>query len=72
MRFLEKGIDGLMDAPRSGAPQTFTLTQRCELISLACDPPGAEEGASACQTLDELTRAACQKIDGPAMSRSSV
>lgn len=32
-------LQALHDAPRSGAPATFELTDRCELIKLACDRP---------------------------------
>ncbi|WP_170265798.1 helix-turn-helix domain-containing protein, partial [Thiohalocapsa marina] len=31
----------LADAPRSGAPATFTAQQVCSLIALACEPPSA-------------------------------
>jgi len=38
-RFHAKGIGGLEDAPRKGAPTTFTVLQRCEIIAIACDRP---------------------------------
>ena len=33
--------DRLADAPRSGAPATFTAEQICAIIALACEPPSA-------------------------------
>ncbi len=54
-RFLEKGTKGLLDAPRSGSPQTFTLSQHCELIALACDQPQTEGESGGSWTVDELT-----------------
>ena len=38
-RFHAKGIEGLKDSPRPGAPTTFTTLQRCEIIAIACDSP---------------------------------
>jgi len=72
-RFADHGPDGLFDAPRSGAPSKFDVTQRCELIALACDKPEhySLEGVTH-WTLDQLTATAAQRIDGPLMSRSSV
>lgn len=32
-------IERLQDEPRSGAPQTFTAEQWCQIIALACEPP---------------------------------
>jgi transposase len=31
----------LADAPRSGAPATFTAEQVCAIVALACEPPAA-------------------------------
>jgi len=39
-RFCVKGLDAVCDAPRSGAPPTFTPRQQQQVIALACtDPP---------------------------------
>lgn len=38
-RFLEKGLEGLRDEPRSGAPTRITPAQRLEVIRLACSRP---------------------------------
>jgi putative transposase len=38
----EDGVaERLADAPRSGAPATFTAEQVCAIIALACEPPAA-------------------------------
>ena len=33
----------LQDAPRPGAPATFSAEQWCQIIALACEPPEASE-----------------------------
>lgn len=33
----------LTDAPRAGAPATFSAEQVCQIIALACEPPAASE-----------------------------
>lgn len=33
------GLDALRDGERCGAPATFSIVERCELIKLACDRP---------------------------------
>lgn len=72
-RFAEAGADGLFDAPRSGAPSRFTITQRCQLISIACDEPKHHGLPDAtCWTYDQLTAVAAREIEGPPLSRSSV
>jgi transposase len=45
-RYAEHGIEGLRDAPRSGAPLTYGPETRALLIAKACTrPPATEEGA---------------------------
>lgn len=58
-RFLKDGIDGLLDAPRSGRPAIFTSTQRLEIIAMACEPlPGDDgtipENGRTTRSIDEL------------------
>lgn len=70
-RFLARGIDGLIDMPRSGVPGKFSAGQRCEVIAIACDSPincGFKEYSR--WNYDILTTAV-QANDIP-MSRSSV
>jgi transposase len=38
-RFQLKGLNGLKDEVRKGAPSRFTVLQRCEIIAIACDYP---------------------------------
>lgn len=72
-RFLEEGIPGLADRPRSGRPPTFTVQQRCEVLAIACDEP-SRYGYSwqTCWTLDTLTEAVHSTVDDFQMSRSSI
>lgn len=72
-RFANKGMDGLMDSYRSGAPLKFTVVQRCEVIAIACDCPnnyGYDTYNS--WTYNALTGAANNNIEGLNMSRSSI
>jgi transposase len=38
-RFLEEGVQGLRDLPRSGAPRTFQTTQRSLLVETSLTSP---------------------------------
>jgi len=72
-RYLSQGVDGLYDLPRSGAPRTFSVNQRLEVLAIACDDPvnyGYPEGTT--WALDRLTQTANARVEGPAMSRSSI
>ncbi len=47
-RYAEDGLEGLRDAPRSGAPLTHGPEVRARLIAKACTrPPETPEGAAA-------------------------
>ena len=72
-RFLQLGIAGLSDLLRSGAPPKFDAAQRCEVISIACDIP-ENYGMSGYTkwTVDLLTEAVNQNVEGIQMSRSSI
>ena len=67
-----QGVNGLEDAPRSGAPGHFDVVQRCEVFAIACDSPGnyGWEG-QALWTLDMLTETVNHRLIPP-MSRSTV
>jgi len=39
-RFVEFGIKGLFDLPRTGRPQVYTSDARLQVVSLACQYPG--------------------------------
>ena len=52
-RFLEEGLNGLKDRPRTGRPQTITPWERAQVMRLACERP--TNGANAWSTR-ELAR----------------
>ncbi len=72
-RFMEQGMDGLHDLPRTGAPPKFPVEQRCEVIAMACDKPEnyGFEGETR-WTLNTLTEAVHKQIEHCQMSRSSI
>jgi len=72
-RFMEQGIDGLQDLPRSGAPPKYTVGQRLEIIAIACDEP-ENYGfvGDAKWTLNTLTKATHKQFRSCRMSRSSI
>jgi len=72
-RFLKLGLKGLNDLPRSGAPGKFSVEQRCEVISIACDKP-ENYGYSTFThwTKNTLTGAVNNNVEGPNMSASTV
>lgn len=72
-RYLAQDVDGLHDRPRCGAPSRFSVSQRCEVLAIACDNP-ANYGypEERMWTLDCLTATVRARVDGPAMSRSSI
>lgn len=72
-RYINYGLKGLDDLPRSGAPAKFDVCQRCEVIAIACDQP-KNYGFSESPTwnLDRLTQVVQKEVEGPVMSRSSV
>ncbi|THF72373.1 IS630 family transposase [Cohnella fermenti] len=72
-RFIDHGICGLEDAPRSGAPVTFDAVERCEVIAIACDKP--EHYGLSGQTFwtyDTLTEVVHAQVKGPIMSRTTI
>jgi len=66
-RFTEKRMEGLEDLSRSGAPDTFTMEDRLQIITLACNPPEV----SSHWTLSDLTQAVIEKI-GKSISYETV
>ena len=51
----------LQDAPRPGAPATFSAEQRCQIIALACEPPEASGRPISHWTPRELADEACKR-----------
>jgi transposase len=72
-RFHAKGVKGLEDSPRTGAPTTFTILQRCEIIAVACDKPSSYGYDTYNHWTGKiLTEAVNANIDGLSISESSV
>jgi transposase len=53
--------DRLADAPRSGAPATFTTEQVCAIVALACEPPSASGRPITHWSQNELAREAVRR-----------
>jgi transposase len=53
--------DRLADAPRSGAPATFTAEQVCAIVALACEPPSASGCPITHWSQNALARAAVER-----------
>jgi putative transposase len=62
----------LADAPRPGAPDTFTAEQIVQILSLACTPPPDSERPVAAWTPRELADEAVNQGIVPAISPRSV
>jgi putative transposase len=57
----DNAADRLADAPRSGAPATFTAEQACAIIALACEPPSASGCPITHWSQSELAREAVRR-----------
>ena len=53
--------DRLADAPRSGAPATFSAEQVCAIVALACEPPSASGCPITHWSQSALARAAVER-----------
>jgi putative transposase len=51
----------LQDAPRPGAPATFSAAQWCQIIALACEPPEVSGRPISHWTPRELADEACNR-----------
>ncbi|QQK77795.1 IS630 family transposase [Salicibibacter cibarius] len=72
-RFMSDGVEGLRDQPRPGAPPTYTIEERCEVIAIACDAPKHYGFGERPQwTLDLLVETIEAEHDLKPMSRSSI
>lgn len=54
-------VDRLADAPRSGAPATFTAEQVCAIVALACEPPSGSGRPITHWSQNELAREAVRR-----------
>ena len=64
--------DRLADAPRSGAPATFTAEQVCAIVALACEPPSACGRPITHWSQNELAREAVKRGLVASISQRSV
>jgi putative transposase len=64
--------DALADAPRRGAPPTFTAEQVVQIIALACEPPPDSDRPVNAWTPRELAEEAVKRAIVPAISPRSV
>jgi Homeodomain-like domain len=72
-RALTTVIQGVLaDAPRPGAPPTFTPEQRCQLMAMACEPPGDSGRPISQWTPRELADEAVTRGIVPSISARSV
>lgn len=62
----------LADAPRAGAPATFTAEQVCAIIALACEPPSASGRPITHWSQSELAREAVRRGLAERISQRSV
>ncbi|HEU4524718.1 MAG TPA: helix-turn-helix domain-containing protein [Gemmatimonadales bacterium] len=62
----------LADAPRSGAPATFTAEQVCAIVALACEPPSACGRPITHWSQNELAREAVKRGLVASISQRSV
>lgn len=72
-RALETVVRGVLaDEPRPGAPPTFTPEQLCQLMAVACEPPGASGRPISQWTPRELADEAIKRGIVPRISARSV
>src|SRR5206468_463403 len=64
--------DALDDAPRSGAPPTFTAEQVVQIVALACEPPPGSDRPVSHWTPRELAEEAVTRGIVPTISPRSV
>jgi len=62
----------LSDAPRSGAPGTFTAEQVTQILAVACEPPENAGRPINCWTHRELTDEVIMRAIVPSISKSQV
>jgi transposase len=62
----------LADAPRSGAPATFTAEQVCAIVALACEPPSVSGRPITHWSQNELAREAVKRGLVGSISQRSV
>lgn len=72
-RALEAVVRGVLaDEPRSGAPATFTPEQLCQIMAVACEPPGDSGRPISQWTPRELAEEAAKRGIVPSISARTV
>ena len=64
--------DALDDAPRSGAPATFTAEQVVQIVAIACEPPPASARPTSHWTPQEIAAEAVTRGIVPTISPRSI
>jgi transposase len=70
-RFLEHGVAGLQDAPRSGRPRSFSPDEPLEVVTLATSKTSAHDCVASQWSLDELAAELVNRHADEAMTRST-
>ena len=70
--YLRKILEILSDAPRPGAPNTFTAEQVCQIMSLACDRPEDSELPISHWSLNSLVNEIISRGIAESISRSQM
>jgi len=68
----QSDCDRLADAPRSGAPATFTAEQVCALVAMACEKPSDSERPISQWSQREIADEAMRRGIMPSISQRSV
>ncbi|MDP1817288.1 MAG: helix-turn-helix domain-containing protein [Leadbetterella sp.] len=72
IQYLRKILDILSDAPRPGAPNTFTAEQVCQIISLACERPEDSQLPMSHWSINSLVNEIISRGIAESISRSRV
>ena len=71
-RFLQRGLGGLIDRPRTGRPPQFGGATGLEIIAVACEPVPAKPDGTTDRTIEEVRQEALLKGTISRISWSSV
>lgn len=72
IQYFRKILEILSDAPRPGAPNTFTAEQVCQIMSLACERPADSELPISHWSLNSLVNEIISRGIAESISRSRV
>lgn len=71
-RFLQRGLEGLIDRPRTGRPPQFGGATGLEIIAVACEPVPKKSDGTTDRTIEEVRQEALLKGTISRISWSSV